>query len=159
MQVWRLFPQRFRDTAFTGVGGLYVASRWNHQGISMVYTSTSRALAALEFFVNLEPGEAPADLQMAEAALPDDSVETLDTGLLPAGWRELNSLLCRDLGSAWAVRCRSLALRVPSAVVDGDSNLVLNPAHPDFGKVAFKEPIPFRFDPRMFRRESPKPLE
>jgi RES domain-containing protein len=151
MQVWRLFPQRFRDTAFTGVGGLYVASRWNHQGISMVYTSTSRALAALEFFVNLEPGEAPADLLMAEAALPDDSVETLDAGLLPAGWRELNSLFCRDLGSAWAVSCRSLALQVPSAVVDGDWNLLLNPRHADFSKVRIAAPKPFRYDERMFR--------
>jgi len=117
----------------------------------MVYTSTSRALAALEFFVNLEPGEAPADLLMAEAALPDDSVETLDAGLLPAGWRELNSLFCRDLGSAWAVSCRSLALQVPSAVVDGDWNLLLNPRHADFSKVRIAAPKPFRYDERMFR--------
>ena len=59
MQVWRLFPGRFRDSAFTGVGGLYAARRWNHLGTAIVYTSTSRALAALEFFVNLEPNEAP----------------------------------------------------------------------------------------------------
>ena len=152
MQVWRLFPQRFRETALTGIGGIYVASRWNHQGSSMVYTATSRALAALEFFVNLDPGESPADLLMAEAALEDDSVESLDTALLPENWRELNSLVCRDLGSAWAASRRSLAIRVPSAVVSGDSNVLLNPAHHDFGKVAWEEPIPFRFDPRMFRR-------
>ena len=113
MHVWRVFPQRFRETAFRGAGGLYVASRWNHLGTPMVYTATSRALAALEFFVNLDPGEAPTDLLMGEATLAGDCVESLDTALLPANWRELDNLACRDLGSAWAASRRSLALAVP----------------------------------------------
>jgi hypothetical protein len=33
----------------------------------MVYTATSRALAALEFFVNLEPNEARDDLLIADS--------------------------------------------------------------------------------------------
>jgi RES domain-containing protein len=151
MNVWRVFPARFRETAFTGVGGLYAARRWNHLGTAMVYTATSRALAALEFFVNLDPGEAPDDLLMAEAVVPGDSIEIIEPGLLPADWRALDNLACRDFGSAWAASRRSLALLAPSAVVEGDSNLLLNPAHPDFGKIALAEPAPFRFDPRMFR--------
>jgi RES domain-containing protein len=151
MQAWRLYPRRFRETAFTGAGGLYVASRWNHRGTAMVYTASSRALAALEYFVNLEPGEAPDDLLMAEAAFAGDSIETMEPGSLPADWRTLDNLVCRNLGSAWAASCRSLALVVPSAVVEGDSNILLNPAHPDFGAVALAKPVPFHFDPRMFR--------
>jgi RES domain-containing protein len=151
MRVWRVFPRRFRETALTGVGGLYVASRWNHKGSAMVYTASSRALAALEYFVNLDPGEAPAELLMAQATVPDEFVETLDESLLPSDWRELNSLVCRDLGSDWARNGRSLGLLVPSVVVEGDSNLIVNPANADCGKVAFAEAIPFRFDPRMFR--------
>lgn len=150
MQVWRLFPARYRETALTGVGGLYAASRWNHLGVPMIYTSGSRALAALEFFVNLEPHEAPDDLLLAEASVPDDLVETLDLAVLPANWRELNSESCRILGSDWAASDRSLALRVPSAVVEGDWNVLLNPKHPAFGKIQIGEPKPFRFDERMF---------
>lgn len=151
MDVWRLFPRRFRSTAFTGVGGLHAAGRWNHLGIPIVYTSTSRALAALEFFVNIEPNEAPDDLMIAQASVPDDAVENLDPSLLPSSWRSLNNKACRDLGSAWATSARSLALRVPSAVVDGDSNLLLNPRHPGFSRVQLSAPKPFRYDPRMFR--------
>lgn len=151
MQVWRLFPGRFRSSAFTGVGGLYAARRWNHLGTVMVYTSTSRALAALEFFVNLEPNEAPDDLLLAEAVIPDEWVERLNPDSLPSDWRELENLACRDLGSSWAASGRSLALVVPSAVVQGDSNILLNPTHPNFGAVALTKPIPFHFDPRMFR--------
>lgn len=151
MQVWRLFPERFRDTAFTGVGGLHVASRWNHRGTAMVYTATSPALAALELFVNLEPNEVPDDLLMAAAEIPDELVEQLDLRLLPSGWRELNNLACRDLGSGWTASGRSVALQVPSAVVEADWNLLLNPRHIDFGKIEFIKPKPFRFDGRMFR--------
>lgn len=151
MQVWRLFSARYRDSAFTGVGGLYAARRWNHLGTPMVYTATSRALAALEFFVNLEPSEAPDDLLMAEAAVPDEFIETLDLKQLPRNWRSLDNGRCRDIGSAWAASLRSLALQVPSVVVDGDWNVLLNPKHPKFAKVKIGSAKPFRFDERMFR--------
>ena len=151
MQVWRLFPGRFRDSAFTGVGGLYAARRWNHLGTPMVYTATSRALAALEFFVNLEPNEAPDDLLIAEATVPDELFETIDLKLLPRNWRALNNQRCRDLGSEWAASLRSLALKVPSVVVEGDSNVLLNPKHPQFAKVAIGSVKPFRLDERMFQ--------
>ena len=151
MKVWRLFPERFRETAFSGIGGLYAARRWNHLGTAMVYCATSPALAALEFFVNLEPNDAPDDLLMAEAAIPDELVEQLDLDLLPADWRELNNLVCRDLGSAWAASGRSVALQVPSAVVVDDWNVLLNPRHKHFASVQLVAPKPFRFDERMFR--------
>ena len=151
MHVWRLFPGRFRDSAFTGVGGLYAARRWNHLGTPMVYSATSRALAALEFFVNLEPNEAPADLLIAEATIPDECVETIDLKLLPRNWRALNNQRCRDIGSKWAASLRSLALKVPSAVVEGDWNVLLNPKHPEFTKVKIGSAKPFRFDERLFR--------
>ena len=151
MKVWRLFPASFRETAFTGVGGLYAARRWNHLGTAMVYCATSPALAALEFFVNLEPNEAPDDLLLAEATIPDDLVETLNVALLPSDWRELNNLACRDLGSGWAASSRSVAFQVPSAVVEGDWNVLLNPRHADFSKVQLAPTKPFRYDERMFR--------
>jgi len=151
MQVWRLFSARYRDSAFTGVGGLYAARRWNHLGTPMVYTATSRALAALEFFVNLEANEAPDDLLMAEAAVPDELIETLDLKQLPRNWRSLDNQRCRDIGSKWAASLRSLALKVPSVVVDGDWNVLLNPKHPEFAKVKTGAAKAFRFDERLFR--------
>jgi RES domain-containing protein len=151
MKVWRLFPERFRETAFTGVGGLYAARRWNHLGTAIVYCATSPALAALEFFVNLEPNEAPNDLLLAEAAVPDNLVEQLNLDSLPSNWRELDIPVCRDVGFAWAASGRSLALKVPSAVVEGDWNVLLNPKHADFSRIQLLKPKPFRYDERMFR--------
>lgn len=151
MQVWRLFPARFRDTAFTGIGGLYAAGRWNPLGVTMVYTATSRALAALELFVNLDPSDIPAELLIAEAVVPDELIEMLNINELPATWRERNSEACRDAGARWVRSERSLGLQVPSAVVDDEWNVLLNPRHPDFGRVRIGKPKEFRFDERMFR--------
>lgn len=120
-------------------------------GTAMVYTSTSRALAALEFFVNLQPNDAPDDLLMAEATIPDECIEDLKLKELPRNWRGLNNERCRDLGSEWARTQRSVALKVPSAAVDGEWNVLLNPKHREFGKVKIGAVKAFRFDERMFR--------
>src|SRR5208282_3410332 len=100
-----------------------------------VYTATSRALAAIEFFVNLQPNDAADDLLLGEATIPDNLVEQLNAGSLPPGWRELNNLACRDLGTDWAKSGRSVAFQVPSAAVDEDWNVLLNPKHAAFGKI------------------------
>lgn len=88
---------------------------------------------------------------MAEAEVPDGLTEQLNMNLLPDDWRELNSMACRDLSSTWVKERRSAALRVPSAVVDGDWNVLLNPRHADFTKLELFTPRPFRYDERMFR--------
>ena len=42
-------------------------------------------------------------------------------------------------------------LAVPSVIL-GEPNYLLNPAHPDFQRISFAEPVPFRFDVRLIAR-------
>ena len=44
---------------------------------------------------------------------------------------------------------RSAVLEVPSAVVEHDSNYLLNPAHPDFSWIFVGDPKSFAFDERL----------
>lgn len=55
------------------------------------------------------------------------------------------------LGLEWALSLRSLALRVPSAVVPVEFNLLLNPRHPAMREVRTGEPQPLFLDPRLLR--------
>lgn len=55
----------------------------------------------------------------------------------------------QELGDAWARAHASAVLRVPSIVVEGEHNYVLNPNHPDFPKIEVHGPQPFDFDPRL----------
>jgi RES domain-containing protein len=44
---------------------------------------------------------------------------------------------------------RSAVLKLPSAVVPEEFNYLLNPAHPDFGKIRIAKPRAFKADPRL----------
>jgi RES domain-containing protein len=152
MRVWRISKEKYARSAFSGEGARLFDGRWNIAGIPMVYTSTSLALAAIEFFVHLDPSEAPIGLVSVMAEVPDDVlVEQLDNRQLPRDWRRTDHKILQQLGTDWARSQRSVALVVPSAAVEGEWNVLLNPAHPDFRKIEIGQPRPFHYDERMFR--------
>jgi RES domain-containing protein len=153
MLVWRISKAKFAASSFSGEGARLFDGRWNYAGVRMVYTSTSLALAAVEFFVHLDPSVMPDDLVSVKARLSDNAkVERIDPASLSANWRKLDNNQLRQLGSNWARKASSVALLVPSAVMDEEWNALLNPAHPDFAKVEVSPARPFRYDERMFRR-------
>lgn len=152
MQVWRICKRRFAAAAFTGEGARLYSGRWNPEGVRMVYTSSSLALAALEFFVHLDPSVAPDDLVSVSATLPSHlKIDQIAVKDLPAGWRTTNNARLQTIGEEWISGNRSVALEVPSAVIEGEWNVLLNPAHPQFAKIQIAAPKPFHFDKRMFR--------
>jgi RES domain-containing protein len=62
----------------------------------------------------------------------------------------LHDAQLRAFGDYWFDEKLSVTLRVPSAVVPGEWNYLLNPAHPDFARIVAARPIAFEFDPRLF---------
>lgn len=69
---------------------------------------------------------------------------------LPHKWHQLPApSSTREFGSRWVAESRSVALRVPSAVVDGEFNYLLNPRHPDFARLEIGDPQSFSFDSRL----------
>jgi len=153
MLFWRICRQVHVKDAFTGEGARLYGGRWNSAGVSVVYTSTSLALAAIETFVHLEPNLQPDDLVSIACELPDDvALARIEMSSLPAGWRaSLESL--RTIGDEWVHAAKSVGLRVPSAALRGEWNVLLNPAHRDFRRVRVQPSEEFQFDLRMFRAE------
>lgn len=145
---------RGSHAAFDGEGARLHGGRWNTPGTPVVYTSESQALAILELFVHLEPEDAPADLVVRAADLPDDlAVEEVALAGLPRSWRDYPApeVLARR-GSEWVRRGRSAALRVPSVVVREECNVLLNPGHPEFARIRLGRPEAYSFDPRMWKK-------
>ena len=150
-QLFRLCKERFSASALSGEGARRYSGRWNEAGVAMVYCATSPALAAMEFFVHLDPSVAPDDLVMVQLELPLEArVERLAPASLPRDWRSQDSA-CAEIGSAWARSGRSVGLEVPSVVVEGDWNVLLNPLQPEFAKVTIVSRTPWHYDARMFR--------
>lgn len=134
------------------MGARLYGGRWNSRGVSVVYASASLALAAVETFVNLEPNLIPSDLVSIEVEIPNTiKVQRLDLDQLPEDWAESRDEDLRQYGDAWTRDGASAALLVPPAAIRGEWNVLLNPVHPDFARIVFLEPQPFRFDARMFR--------
>jgi len=52
-------------------------------------------------------------------------------------------------GGLWVKQARSAVLELPSAIIPIELNYLLNPAHPEFKKIAIGKPVPFSFDPRF----------
>ena len=147
-QAWRILKERRASTAFTGEGAAKTGGRWNSRGISVVYTSSTKSLAILESLVHLNP---PVTFRYVAFPLRFDEslVEVFSVTSLPADWRtEPPPPSTKALGDDWVKSARSAILALPS-VITGETNYLLSPAHPDFGKIRIGKPEPFVFDPRL----------
>ena len=146
LHVYRVIEPRKASEPFSG-SGADSGGRWTSPRTPGVYASLSPAAAMLEYLVHLE-GETPDELLLARATVPVASVlAQLD---LPSDWKERPYRdTVRQVGDHWAKAQQSLALRVPSAVCDGECNIVLNPEHPDFAKLRLDHLTPLKLDPRL----------
>jgi RES domain-containing protein len=152
MLVWRICRARYAGAAASGEGARLFGGRWNSRGVSVVYASTSLALAAVETFVNLEPNLAPDDYVSIAVNVPDSlAIERMELKMLPGNWYRSRNEELQAIGDEWVRSGRTVGMFVPSAVIRGDWNTLLNPAHRDFPKIKFQTTEPFVFDARMFR--------
>jgi RES domain-containing protein len=83
--------------------------------------------------------------------------KTIEISDLPKGWRKYPpSFKLAEIGTKWALSMKSLLLRVPSAVVSGEFNILINPAHPDMKSVMIAKIEDFIFDNRLNSLDKPQ---
>lgn len=136
-------------TAFSGEGAARFGGRWNSRGVRMIYTSGSLSLAALETLVHLNP-----QLPLRYVAIPvefeTDQLEVLPASALPADWASRPpGFSTQRLGDAWIARSERVVWEVPSVIVPGERNYLLNPRHLEFSKLRIGSAQPFTFDSRL----------
>jgi RES domain-containing protein len=146
-QAWRIVKEKHAATAFSGEGARLYGGRWNSVGTSVIYTSGSQALAALESLVHLNP---PVIFRYVSIPIQfDDSLLEKVTTLPADLTEEPPPPATRNIGDLWVKAARSAVLELPSVIIPGEPNYLLNPAHPDFRKIVIGKPEPFTFDPRL----------
>jgi len=150
--MWAFRVCRASHPSYDGEGARLFGGRWNSRGTRVLYTSESRALAVLEVLVHLTIS-LPDKYVIGSAEIPDDLAMDVTDGELGDDWQTSvpeEQATTHRIGDAWARSRRSAVLRVPSVIVF-ESNLILNPEHPDFSRIRFVDPQPFRFDVRLLR--------
>jgi RES domain-containing protein len=91
-----------------------------------------------------------ASYVLIEVRFPESLVTVLDPEALPEGWRAYPApASTQRIGDAWVRRAASPVLRVPSILVPGESNFLLNPRHPEFGRLKIARPEPVAMDSRL----------
>lgn len=150
MRLWRI--AHARHEALDGEGARRWGGRWNSPGRPVVYTSMTASLAILEKLVWIDPDEIPDDLRLFEIELSDKiEAERLDLARLPRDWKDVRCPACTELGDEWLACGSGLALIVPSALLDEEMNVLINPRHDHARRARVVRSRRFSFDPRIVR--------
>jgi RES domain-containing protein len=152
MEVFRLSRKKYK-IELSGKGASLAGARWNSKGTEIVYCAQSRALAMAEVVVHLSLALVPKDFVMVTITIPDDIIiATLDINLLQRDWNIFpNSFTTQLIGDDFIRTSNYCVLKVPSAVVKGDFNFLINPYHQDFSKIKITSQEDFPFDKRIFK--------
>ena len=151
MIVFRLAKSKFARY-LSGKGAEIAGGRWNSKGVPVIYTGDSRALCVAEIAVHTGLGSVPEDYLLVTIEIPNDALvyEILPENLQP-NWNSFpHSGATQIMGDKLFKQNSYLVIKVPSAVVAGDFNFLINPAHEDFNKVTIQKVEAFSLDKRMF---------
>jgi RES domain-containing protein len=153
MRVYRICKAQYAHD-LSGTGAERTGGRWNKRGTPMVYTSGSRALCVAEIAVHLPLGIIPKDFMVLTIEIPDSlPIGEIFESKLPKDWNSIpHGEETQETGEDFCRKLKYAVLKVPSAVVEGEFNFLINPRHPDAAKIRVKEVKPFSFDPRLFSR-------
>ena len=148
MHLWRICAAKYQDSAFSGLGGLYVSGRWHQRGNKIIYTAESLALATLEIFVHLESDRLPL---VAIKANVEEKLAVEEVKNFPLNWQETTAYPeLQKIGTEWLKSCRTPILKVPSAIVPVEFNYLLNPDHPDL-ELSKMSPLNYQLDRRLWK--------
>ena len=147
-EAWRIVKAKHAATAFTGEGAAKTGGRWNSRGVAVIYASATKSLATLESLVHLNPPML-FNYVIFRLKFDDALIENFPMKNLPTDWRtQPPPPSTKGIGDAWVRAARSALLALPS-VISGETNYLINPAHPDFRKINISKSESFVFDSRL----------
>lgn len=153
MIVFRLC-KKIHSNDLSGRGAEKSGGRWNSKGTAMLYTCESRALCTAEIAVHSPLGIVPSDYVLITLNIPNNiEILELDINILQNNWKSFpHSHSTQVIGDEFITDNQKLVMKVPSVVVSGDNNYLINPYHIDFKHVEILNISDFEFDSRMFKR-------
>lgn len=151
MKVFRLTKKKYAEE-LSGKGAAKSGARWNSKGNELIYCAENRALAMAEVLVHISLANLSNQYMMMEIHIPDTIRPIIITESdLPNDWNRFPPPeFTQEFGDSFIEKGKSCVLKVPSSVVQGDFNILINPKHHDFEGVCIADVKDFRFDDRLF---------
>jgi len=148
MFVYRITGKKYAGD-LTGIGAAFYGGRWNKKGSPVLYTGESSEIALLETIVHTPPMLIPK-LDIVIIEIPDDSVTEIGINQLPKNWKSYPPpTVLSEIGERWINEGSTIALKVPSCIIQSAYNYILNCRHPQYSKVKLLERRKFEFDSRL----------
>jgi RES domain-containing protein len=149
MEVYRVGATKYAGD-LSGEGAKLFGGRWNHKTVPCIYTSQSRALATLEYTVNINIDEIPRALSITTFDIPQSEIRLISEDKLPGNWKETPApSSTKDFGTALLKSSNSVVYKIPSCVMNEEFNFLLNPLHPQHKLFKIIEIKDFIYDVRI----------
>lgn len=134
---------------FDATGSTLAPGRWNTPGSPLIYAAEHYSTALLEKLVH-GSGRLPPNQHYITITVPRGVTYEVFSEPAYPGWDALPSGVARRFGERWCQERRSVILLVPSIVARLETNILINPAHPEFYLVTASLHQPVFWDRRLF---------
>lgn len=147
MLVYRISQTRYADD-LSGEGARLFGGRWNLPLTACLYTSESRALALLEYSVNISLFDIRRALSIITIKVNEKSVREVRVHELPGNWNEnMIPQHTQEFGTRLLLEKKYPVIKIPSVVIPGEYNYLINPlSNPD---VKIMEKVDYAYDLRI----------
>lgn len=148
MRVFRISRRKYADD-LSGEGARLYGGRWNNKNVPCLYTSESRALAMVEYSVNVHLDDIPRALCLITYEIDEKKIKEIKESDLPGNWRS-NPIpkQTQDFGSSLLASGKYEIIRIPSVIIPQEFNFLINPVH-HIGKVKVLASDDFAYDIRL----------
>jgi len=148
MILYRLANEEFTHD-LSGKGAKLYGGRWNSFGLPALYSTEHISLAVLEILVHTKTLQTPLNYYLITLEIPESAhLISIDYKKLKRNWKDDPPYL-QSIGDEFLNSKKSLALKVPSAIIELENNFIINPAHPDMKKIKILSCENFIFDKRL----------
>lgn len=129
MEVYRISHRRYIKDLH-GEGAKLNGGRWNRPGIPVLYTSQARSLAMLELIVHLNAKSVLSKIyDMAVIEIREEEIVTVPILNDINIFKKFRSEEIHDITEQIFYEENKYVLKVPSVLVAGEYNYLINPLH------------------------------
>ncbi|NEN23700.1 RES domain-containing protein [Cryomorpha ignava] len=148
MKIYRIANRRHAKN-ITGAGASFYPGRWNNIGTPVLYTGESIEIALLEILVHI-PALLVPELDVLILEIPENSIKEIKINDLPSNWNQFPApTILSEVGQQWVENNQSLAMKVPSSIIESAFIFVLNCDHKRYSEVKIIDHHKFSFDSRL----------
>lgn len=153
MKVYRISKNIYAKD-LSGTGAALFGGRWNPEGLPMLYTAGSISLAVLEFLAHNFHLMPKLELSLCVLELPSKAIiDSIDNKDLPTDWQASLMLTetTQNIGAQFIKKNTHYGLKVPSAIVPEEFNVLLNPLNMHHQSIKIIDCMDnFKVDSRLF---------